>query len=73
MASDATMRDTWEKKTTRAYKHSFPAWMERLGIIRGSVAAGLSRAFGTSSQRVRSDAFRQIYSPRAPTAAQSRA
>jgi hypothetical protein len=28
-----------------------PARMERLGIIRGSVAAGLSRAFGTSSQR----------------------
>jgi hypothetical protein len=45
------LREMWEKKTTRAYKHSFPAWMERLGIIRGSVAAGLSRAFGTSSQR----------------------
>jgi hypothetical protein len=35
--------------------------MERLGIIRGSAAAGLSRR----SERVRSDAFRQIYSPRA--------
>jgi len=38
-----------------------PARMERLGIIRGSAAAGLSRR----SERVRSDAFRQIYSPRA--------
>jgi hypothetical protein len=42
--------------------------MERLGIIRGSAAAGLSRR----SERVRSDAFRRIYSPRTPAAAQSR-
>jgi hypothetical protein len=28
----------WEKKTARACKHSFPAWMERIDFIRGAVA-----------------------------------
>ena len=68
MASDSPMREMWEKKTNRAYEHSFPARMERFGIIRGSAAAGLSRR----SERVRSDAFRQIYSQRTPAEAQSR-
>jgi len=45
-----------------------PARMERLGIMRGSAAAGLSRR----SEGVRSDAFRQIYSQRTPAEAQSR-
>jgi hypothetical protein len=62
------LREMWEKKTTRAYKHSFPAWMERIDYIRGNAAAGLSRR----SERVRSDAFRQIYSQRTPAEAQSR-
>jgi hypothetical protein len=69
MASDSPMRETWVKKNEPGIGAFVPARMERLGIIRGSAAAGLSRR----SERVRSDAFRQIYSPRAPTEAQSRA
>src|SRR5262249_49487005 len=38
------LRETWGKKTARAYKHSFPAWMERTDFIHG--AARLSRPFG---------------------------
>jgi hypothetical protein len=41
----------WEEKINRAYKHSFPHGMERLDIIRGSAAAGLSR----HSEGARSD------------------
>jgi hypothetical protein len=63
MASDSPMREMWDKKTNRALGAFVPARMERLGIIRGSAAAGLSRR----SDGVRGDAFRQIYSPRAPT------
>lgn len=68
MASDAPMRETGKGKRT-GHRAFVPARMERLGIIRGSAAAGLSRR----SERVRSDTFRQIYSPRAPTEAQTRA
>jgi len=28
----------WEKKTTRAYKHSFTAWLQRIDFIRGAAA-----------------------------------
>jgi hypothetical protein len=41
----------WEEKINRAYKHSFLHGMERLDIIRGSAAAGLSR----HSEGARSD------------------
>jgi len=27
-----------EEKISRAYKHSFPAWMERIDFIRGAAA-----------------------------------
>jgi hypothetical protein len=38
------------KENHRAWGHSFPAGMERLDIVRGTVAVG-EWAFGTSSQR----------------------
>ena len=41
----------WEEKINRAHKHSFPHGVERFDIVRGSTAAGLELAFGTSSQR----------------------
>jgi hypothetical protein len=42
------LREMWKKKTTRAYKHSFPAWMERIDFIRG-------RRLSRRSEEVRSD------------------
>jgi hypothetical protein len=59
------LREMWEKKTTRAYKHSFPAWMERIDFIRGR---RLKSPFGRSSQR---RGFGKFYSSRALTVAQS--
>jgi len=60
------LREMWEKKTTRAYKHSFPAWMQRDRLY-----PRRRRRLSRRSEEFRSDGFRQIYSSRAPTAAQS--
>ena len=38
----------WEEKINRAHKHSLPHGVERFDIVRGSAAAGLELAFGTS-------------------------
>jgi hypothetical protein len=69
MASDSPMREMWDKKTNRGH----PSIRSRTdGTPRHHprhAAAGLSRR----SEGVRGDAFRQIYSQRAPTEAQSRA
>jgi hypothetical protein len=43
MASDSPMRETWVKKNEPGIGAFVPARMERLGIIRGSAAAGLTR------------------------------
>jgi hypothetical protein len=56
----------WEKKTTRAYKHSFPAWMERIDFVRGR------RRLSRRSEEVRSDGgFGKFTRRSAPTVAQS--
>jgi hypothetical protein len=54
------------KKTNRACKHSFAGWMERIDFIHGRCPAE-----SAVRKKVRSDGFRQIYSSRAPTVAQS--
>jgi hypothetical protein len=41
MASDSPVREMWEKKTNRAYEHSFPVWMEWIDFIRGAAAGEL--------------------------------
>jgi len=34
----SALQEMWEKKTTRAYKHSFTAWLQRIDFIRGAAA-----------------------------------
>jgi len=43
------LREMREKKTNRAYKHSFPAWLQRIDFVRGATPA--ESAFGRISQR----------------------
>jgi hypothetical protein len=60
------LREMQEKKTARAYKHSFPAWMERIGLHPRPPPA--ESAFG---RKFAATGFRQIYSSRALTVVQS--
>jgi hypothetical protein len=60
------LREMWEKKTTRAYK-AFVSCMDATDRLHPRQRGRLSRR----SEEFRSDGFRQIYSSRAPTAAQS--
>jgi len=61
----SALREMREKKTNRAYKHSFPAWLQRIDL------SAARRRLSRRSEEFRSDGFRQIYSSRAPTATQS--